>query len=196
MWQTARRPSSSRTVCYVSGQPIVNEHGKNQAKINSAFTGPQQQKGANCGASNVNGEGKVRSGGFQVVFFCSPYQREKCWFEGPHPGNFNGRSVTRLHIWATCWQKDCKQNPHPETSNECPHHGKKWLDRPELSADWLVWANQRINISGEPNYLRAQIPTISNLNIPFLKSHCHRIDRELTIKFLQYGCPIGVEKSV
>ena len=60
-----------------------------------------------------------------------------------------------------------------------------------------MWANQAINSSGEPNYLGVQIPAVSKLNIPFLKSHCHRSDDELTIKFLQYyGCPIGVDKSV
>ena len=162
----------------------------------NTYTGPQQQKGTNLGAGNANVESKFRNGGAQAVFFCSPYQWEKCWFDGPHPGNYNGRSVTRLHICATCWQKDRKQNPHPEISTECPYQGKKWLELPELYVDWLVWANQAINSSGEPNYLGVQIPAVSKLNIPFLKSHCHRSDDELTIKFLQYGCPIGVDKSV
>ena len=42
----------------------------------------------------------------QETFFCSPFQRNLCWYEGPHSGKYNGRMVTRLHICAACWLKD------------------------------------------------------------------------------------------
>ena len=49
------------------------------------------------------------------------------WARGwPHPGNYNGSTVTCLHICDICWQKDRKQCPHPESAIECPHN-KQWL---------------------------------------------------------------------
>ena len=42
----------------------------------------------------------------------------------------------------------------------------------------------------------AQIPAPSGLNIPFLKLHCSRVEDKLTIKLAEFGCPIGLDKSV
>ena len=165
-----------------------------------------QGKGASFRESSWGGTGsqqpraaatveRGKRGGAQSVFFCSPFQRNKCWYDGPHPGNYNGRTVTRLHICATCWQKDRKQCPHPESANECPHN-KQWRRAEKPSLEWLVWANAKIGHLGQPNYLGAQIPAPSGLNIPFLKSHCSRVEDKLIIKFAEFGCPIGLDKSV
>ena len=61
----------------------------------------------------------------QQVFFCSPYQRGMCWHNDKHTGVYNGREVVRLHICATCWQKDKKQSSHPESAPQCPHSKQK-----------------------------------------------------------------------
>lgn len=66
--------------------------------------------------------------------------------------------------------------------------------RPSLK--WLTWANTVINESKQPNYLGLQIPARSKIDIPFLKSKCSRAEDELTIGFLEYGCPIGLDRSV
>ena len=62
----------------------------------------------------------------QETFFCFPFQRNLCWYEGPHSGKYNRGMVTRLHICAACWLKDKVRASHPEYSKDCPHN-QKWL---------------------------------------------------------------------
>lgn len=55
------------------------------------------------------------------VWFCSPYQRNKCQFKGSHMLVVKGKMRNAQHICATCWQKDHSKLEHPECSSACPH---------------------------------------------------------------------------
>lgn len=56
------------------------------------------------------------------VWFCSPFQRNKCPEKGEHEGEVMGIKRHVLHICATCWRKDKTKRSHPESSQECPFH--------------------------------------------------------------------------
>ena len=58
------------------------------------------------------------------IFFCRKYQQGECTQplkNNGHTGQLGSRTVTMLHICATCWLKDKKQEKHSEKSGECPH---------------------------------------------------------------------------
>lgn len=57
----------------------------------------------------------------EKVWFCSPYQRNKCQHKSSHLMVVKGEQRLASHICATCWQKDKIQLSHPECSTGCPH---------------------------------------------------------------------------
>ena len=178
----AQLQGSNLTACQTSaGRKWGYKTASSSALANESGNGPRPQKGGNKNQ--------------QETFFCSTYQRDQCWYEGAHQGKYNGRMVTRQHICAACWLKDKVQANHPESSKECPHN--KWLgeQKGQHPRVGLLKANQIINQSQKPNYLGARIRTHSKININFLESVIHREDDQLTLEFLKYGCPIGLDKG-
>ena len=133
----------------------------------------------------------------QETFFCSPFQRNLCWYEGPHSGKYNGRMVTRLHICAACWLKDKVRANHPESSKDCPHN-QKWLGEQKVQCTrvGLLMANEVIKGSKQPNYLGVRMKINSKINVSFLEAVVHREDDQLTLEFLTYRCPIGLDRGV
>ena len=55
------------------------------------------------------------------VWFCQPFQRNKCEHKTNHMIVFKGKARMAMHICASCWLKDKVQLPHPECSTSCPH---------------------------------------------------------------------------
>jgi len=66
----------------------------------------------------------TKFGDDEKVWFCSPYQRNKCLHKGQHTVTVKGRLRWALHICASCWQKDSKKLEHPECSSACPYSQK------------------------------------------------------------------------
>ena len=102
---TAYQRSTGRKWGYRPSASSVGE------KVNGFGAEPMLPKGGNSKSK-------------QETFFCSPFQRNLCWYEGPHSGKYNGRMVFRLHICAACWLKDKVRANHPESSKDCHHNSK------------------------------------------------------------------------
>ena len=55
------------------------------------------------------------------VWWCSPYNQDKCSFKHAHQKTVKGHLRWVKHICATCWREEYKPLPHPECSSACPH---------------------------------------------------------------------------
>ena len=55
------------------------------------------------------------------VWFCQPFQRNKCEHKTNHMIVFKGKARMAMHICASVLLKDKVQLPHPECSTGCLH---------------------------------------------------------------------------
>jgi len=60
----------------------------------------------------------------EKLWFCSPYQRNKCLHKAAQTITVNGRMRWTQHMCATCWKKDSRKLEHPECSSACPYSQK------------------------------------------------------------------------
>lgn len=92
-------------------------------QIETAILSKYLLKGSNVKSRLQKGGG--RAAGKQIdedrTWFCSAYQRNKCFKKSNHMDVVNGNLRLQSHICATCWLKDKIKLEHPECSSSCPH---------------------------------------------------------------------------
>ena len=96
--------------------PLLSGHVRVKSKQFSASSV------SNSRSRNITSRVESQKSGDSVeVFFCSPYQRNRCQQKYSHTATLAGKLRYCQHICATCWFKDGNKLVHPECSSACPN---------------------------------------------------------------------------